>query len=62
VGKVLMTTTTINKYYDPARPSTFSTLQNLQSATATAVAKKKGKPTPGAKKKSVEVIRAWLEK
>jgi len=55
VGKVLMTST-IKLYYDPARPSAFSTLQKLRSATA---AKKKGKPTP---KKSVDAIRAWLEK
>ena len=59
VCKVLMTT--INKlYYDPARPSTFSTLQKLRSATA--AAKKKGKLMAGAYKRSVDVIRGRLEK
>ena len=43
---------TINKlFYDPSRLSVFSTLRKLRLATAT-----------GAKKKSVEVIKAWLEK
>ena len=48
VGKVLMTTIS-RLYYDPARPSAFSTLRKLRSA----MAKKKVKP---------DVIRAWLEK
>jgi len=56
-----MKTTTINKlYYDPARPSALSTLQKLRSATA--AAKKEGKPTLGAKEYSDAAIRAWLEK
>jgi len=43
--------TIISKLYcDTARPSAFSALQ------------KKGKEMPGVKQKSVDVIRAWLEK
>jgi len=38
-------------YYDPARPSAFSNLQNLRLAS-----------TAGKKNKSGDVIRAWLEK
>jgi len=47
-------TTTSSLYYDPARPSGFSTLPKLQAAAA--VVGRKGTP------KSVGFIRAWLEK
>jgi len=61
LDKVLIQTTTISKlYYDPSRPSAFSILRNLRSASVAATAKKKGKPTP--KEKTFDTIRAWIEK
>ena len=54
-------TTTSRLYYDPARQSAFSTLRKILSGTTTATARK-DTSKPGAKKKSVDTIRAWLEK
>ena len=55
-----MTTTTISRfYYDPARPSAFSTLQKLRSAWEATKKKKKVKPKS---KNSDDVIRACLDK
>jgi len=50
--------TTSRLYYDLAKPSAVSTLRKFLSAIA--AVKKKSKAT--SKKKSVDAMRAWLEK